>query len=367
MKARDLAALAGLSIREETPAPMPDGIRPPAHGDLPTGVRGALTLDSVYRAVQVIQTAASQLTLDAWRGQTQLAADDYPRVLRNPWEDADQTDLVTECVASLALRGNAYVRVIRAADNQVISLRPLHPLECVPTLNTRNGQRAVQWAGKTYGPRDILHMRLTRVPGDAYGLGPIQACQKTITGAQEMADYASAWITKGGVPTGVLSTEQRISQQEAAESVLRWNQTNSASDGVAVLGNGLKYVPLMLKPSEVQFLESREFDSKAIARMFGIPAHLMLIGVEGSSLTYQNIQDADLSFNRWTEMAYLRPIESGLSRILNGTQSVRFNLDAFLRPDTKTRYETYKVGIDAKFLTPEMVQAIEGIKTEETK
>jgi HK97 family phage portal protein len=204
------------------------------------------------------------------------------------------------------------------------------------------------------------------VPGQAYGLGPIQACQRTLTGAQEMADYASQWITTGGVPTGVLSTDQNITKVQAFEAADMWNATNSARDGVAVLGNGLKYLPLMLKPSEVQFLESREFDSKAIARMFGIPAHLMLIGVQGSSLTYQNIQDADLSFNRWTEMAYLRPIESGLSRILNGTQTVRFNLDAFLRPDTRTRYDTYKVGIDAGFLTAEMVQEIEGI-TQETK
>ena len=60
-------------------------------------------------------------------------------------------------------------------------------------------------------------------------------------------------------------------------------------------------------------------------------------------------------------MAYLRPIETGLSKVLNGKVSVRFNLDAFLRPDTATRYATYKTGIEGGFITPQWVQETEGI------
>lgn len=367
MKARDLAARLGLIVREETGATMPEGVLPPAREDSITDPTRALVLDSVFRAVQIIQTAAIQLTLDAWRGADALTGDTYPRVLAHPYEDADQSDLITEMVASLALRGNSYVRVIRDDSGQVLSLRPLDPTECTPRLAAGSGIRTVWWRGREYSARDILHTRFLRAPGRAEGLGPIQACQDTILGARNMSRYASNWITEGGVPTGVLTTDQPINKAQAEEAAEQWTAQNSAKDGVAVLGKGLTFTPLMLKPSEVQFLESREFDSRAIARMFGIPAHQMLIGVEGASLTYQNIQDADLSFNRWTEMAYLRPIEAGLSRVLPGRITTRFNLDAFLRPDTRTRYETYKVGIDAGFLTKEYVQETEGLPVQQER
>lgn len=325
--------------------------------------RAALNLDAVFRSVQVIQTAASQLTLDAWRGADLLTGEAYPRALAAPWEDADQTDLVTETVAALALRGNAYIRVVRDARDQVIGLRPLAPLECVPTLAPRSGARAVQWNGGVYGPSQILHLRLLRVPGEAEGLGPIQACKRLVDAAIDLSEYSANWLRTGGVPTGLLSTDATITAAQASEAAEMWNSSNSASSGVAVLGHGLRFQPLALKPEEIQFLESREFDSKAIARMFGIPPHLAMVGVSGSSLTYQNIQDADLSFIRWTEMSYLRPIEAGLSRVLNGRQSVRFNLDAFLRPDTRTRWETYKTGIDAGFIDAEWVRETEGLHT----
>lgn len=366
MKARNIAALVGLIARDEAGTSVPTGVVPPPRETTLTDPTRALVLDSVFRAVQIIQTAAIQLTLDAWRGPDALTGDSYPRVLDHPYEDADQSDLVTEMVASLALRGNSYVRVVRDERGQVLSLRPLDPTECTPRLTPGSGIRTVWWRGTEYSARDILHTRFLRVPGRAEGLGPIQACQDAIIGARDMAHYASAWITGGGVPTGVLSTDQPINKTQAEEAAEEWSAQNSAKDGIAVLGKGLKFTPLMLKPSEVQFLESREFDSRAIARMFGIPAHQMLIGIEGASLTYQNIQDADLSFNRWTEMAYLRPIEAGLSRVLPGQITTRFNLDAFLRPDTRTRYETYKVGIDAGFLTTDYVRQTEGLQLKET-
>lgn len=359
-----LAALVGIRAEEDA-TPIPEGITPPSRSKV-LDTKRALSLDSVFRAVQVLQTAASQLTLDAWRDTRQLTGASYPAALTHPWEDADQTDLITETVASLALRGNAYLRVIRDENGSVISIRPLDPLECAPTIRTGSGARTVEWRGKTYGPRDIAHLRLLRLTGSAEGLGPIQACQQAILGALDMSTYATNFVAAGGIPTGILTTDQPISPKQAKEAAAAWMENNSRANGIAVLGQGLNFTPLLLKPEEVQFLESREFDSKAVARMFGIPAHLMHVGVEGSSLTYQNVQDADISLIRWTLMAYLRPIESAISRVLPGRTSVRFNLDAFLRPDTRTRYDTYAAALQAGFLTIDEVRDIEGI-TKETE
>lgn len=42
-------------------------------------------------------------------------------------------------------------------------------------------------------------------------------------------------------------------------------------------------------------------------------------------------------------------------------QSARFNLNAVLRPDTKTRYEAHALAIQTGFLTIDEVRDIEGL------
>lgn len=81
------------------------------------------------------------------------------------------------------------------------------------------------------------------MPGQAEGLGPIQACARSLQGARDMAAYASQWTSGGGVPTGVLSTEQPITAAQAKEAKRAWNESNSHDGGVAVIGAGLKYSP----------------------------------------------------------------------------------------------------------------------------
>ncbi len=131
---------------------------------------------------------------------------------------------------------------------------------------------------------------------------------------------------------------------------------------VAVLGQGLDYKPVLLSPKDAQFIETRQFDNTAIARLFGIPPHMFLAAVEGSSLTYSNMAQADLSFVRWTLSDYTREIETALTAVLPSTQTARFNLDGVIRPDTLTRYTAHKLGIEAGWLLPNEVREIEGLK-----
>lgn len=365
-----------LATRDDDGAPagvLPPPRRPATTTTTVTSPAQALALDSVYRCVSVIQTAAKQLSLDVWRRDTAtgesvlLDEADVPAILTRPAPDTDQTDLIAETIASLALRGNAYWLVTSDRDGRATGIRVLDPLDCTPTINRWTGERTVRWHGRTWKPEQLRHLRLLRVPGDPEGLGPIQACARALGGATQMSEYVSQWITDSGVPTGVLSTDQTITAEQAQEAKTRWNESNSPGQGVAVLGNGLSYAPLSLKPSEVQFLETRAFDVLAVGRMFGVPAHMLLAAVPGTSMTYQNVGDAALDFIRWTVMAYLREIEAALTKVMPRTTTVRFNLDALLRADASTRMSTHATAITAGVYDPAWARRIEGIPTTATK
>lgn len=338
------------------------GVIPPPPDAAPTvTAREALALSAVYRALDVILTGVEQLSIDVWRGGEQLTPDKVPGFLTAPGDDLDITDLIGETTASLALTGNAYWRIVRNRDGATVAIRVLDPAQCVPVLDPQTGVRRVQFNGREWAPADLIHLRKMRVPGHAYGLGPIEAASRELAGARDLSQWGNNFVRGGGIPTGILSTDQPLKPEEAAEGAQQWNARNSTDGGIAILGRGLKYIQTAIKPADMQFLESRAFDDRQIARIFGIPSHLMLVGVEGSSLTYQNLASADLAFMRWTLMSYLRRIEAALTKAAPRGQTVRFNLDALLRADKETRMTTHATAIQAGIYSPSYARQIEGI------
>ena len=98
----------------------------------------------------------------------------------------------------------------------------------------------------------------------------IQAAAATLRGHLDVAHYGAEWFRQGEVPSGVLSTDQHLTATQAAEWKAQWKAQRAQHD-TAVLGSGLAYTHLSLKPAEVQWLESQRFNTTAVARLFGIP------------------------------------------------------------------------------------------------
>lgn len=316
------------------------------------------SLDAVYRAVAIIEGAIRQLSLDVWRGQDLIAA---PSIVDSPNLDMTRGAFLAETASSLAQRGNAYWHVDRSRDGAPMNVDVLNPLEVTP-YKTDAGRLRFSYRGRDLRPRhDVIHLRLTHTPGEVLGLGPIQACQGRVRSALELTHYADNWTSQGGNPTGILTTDQVLTAEQAKDWKREANKSLTYAEGVAVFGNGLKYQRLLLNPTEIQFLENQAANVTSIARMFGIPARLMLAQIDGDAMTYANLEQDDIVFLRYTLMAYVREIEDGFDQLTARGQTVRFNLDGLLRTDTKTRYEAHQIGLNAGFLTVDEVRAIEGL------
>lgn len=354
------AQALGLATRDDAGSTPPEGVIPPPRAEIAAATLGqALTLDSVFRAFQFLQTSVQQLTLDVWRQGALL--EPKPSLIRKPNIDMSLSAFLAETVTSLTGRGNAYWLKRRGPAGDVINLQVLPALEVHPYQDDRTGRLHFSYRGRDYTRDEIQHLKLLHITGQAEGLGPVQAFQQGLGGALQQARYAQTWFTDSGVPNGVLKTEQPITAAQADEAKKRWMDQRSKDNGPAVLGQGLDYQFLQLKPDEVQWLESQKFSVTQISRLFGIPATYMLAVIEGTSQTYQNQEQADIAFVRFTLMAYLREIEEAITGLLPHGQTARFNIDALLRTDTKTRYEAHEIGIRAGFLLPEEVRDIEGL------
>lgn len=343
-------------VRAEDPPELnPPAIMPPAR----TPDRGTISQDKafslipVYRAITIISGAVSQLTLDLWRGESPVPA---PTWVRNPDVKMPRSAWLEMSTNSLAATGNAFWRIVR--DSPAEAPSALVVLD--PAMVHIHEDGSFSYKGQALARWQVAHLALFRLPGRPRGLGPIQAAAEDLRGAADVRDYAAGWFDSGTVPNGTLTTEQHINAEHAKNIKAQWMATTRGGEP-AVLGQGLEYKPFMLSPKDAQFLESRQFTTTDIARLFGVPAHLMHAVVSGGSMTYLSGQAADLSFTRWTLMRYLREIEEAVSALLPRGTNARFNVDAILRPATKERYDAHATAIDAGFLTINEVREIEGL------
>lgn len=357
-----MAERLGIIARESAPdtggQPMAT-ITPGARATAAVSDELALSLDAVYRAVSILETAAGQLTVDVWRDGAQITPPAWV-AQPDPWRPTSAW--MKDVIGSLALRGNAYIRVDRNAADVPVRLEVLDPADVTVTV-TAAGIPTYRVAGipGALGRRDVAHLALMRRPGrrNIMGMGPIQAAAATITGAAQLRRSADEWQS-GTVPNGVLTSDQVLTSEMAQNLKTRFVESVRADEPV-VLGAGTAYKPLLLTPQELQFLESQAANVTAISRLFGIPARLMLATVDGSSATYSNQQQEDLSFLRWTLMGYLREIEAAITWLLPRGNEARFNLDGIQRPDITTRYAAHAQGLAAGFLTVAEVRATEGL------
>lgn len=324
----------------------------------------ALTLTAVYRAVQIIGTPISKMPIETYRYATGVELKvENPVLVNKPDINSNKRDFMFQTVAALALEGNAFWYKNYGSNGQVNNLTLL-PASAV-SVSYKNQQDITKgivysYQGKTYTSKEIEHLKLFSRTGNLRGVSPIESCRSDLSAALDLRDYAKNWFSSAGVPTGVLKTNQNINVEQADTITNNWHNKQQNRQ-IAVLGNGFDYQQVQLSPREALFTDIVEQNTISIARLFGIPARLLLTTVPGGSDTYTNLQDENQIFFRHTLMAYTDAITDALSNCLPRGTRIEFDYQHLFRADVSARYDYYATAIAAGFLTVEEVREREGL------
>lgn len=336
---------------------MPDGIKPPKR----VPATEPLQLSTVFRGVQVLQTAITGLPIVEQRGGRDLP-DVSPMVLQ-PDVSRSRRDFIADIVASLVLDGNAFTRIVRDWKGEVVTCEVLPPQYVTVTDESDDPacpDLRFSYLGHAYTADDVVHSKFLNVPGRLRGLGPISAAREEIDAAQLARDYKARFFTDGSNLKGYLRTTENVTKETAQIAKDAWKSDGTAGD-IKVVGKALEYVPLDMKPADLQFLETQKFDTTQIARLLGIPASIMLAAVDGSNLTYSNIEQSWIEFADYTLAAYTGEIEEIFNRLLPRGRTAKFDWDSSQRANMSDRYTAYKTAIEAGFLTVDDVRRKEGL------
>jgi len=337
----------------------------PTRSDYSVGENQALTLTAVYRSIQIIATPISKMPLNSYRYATGIEVPiENPVLVNKPNYLDTRRNFLFETVVSLALDGNAFWLKSYGSNGQVNNLT-LVPSNAVTIRTDTDGKvyYDYQLTNSTTvqtTTTDIQHLKLFPRAGYLRSLGPIDACNKDISAALDLRNYAANWFGQAGIPTGILKSDKPISSEDANEITERWHAKQSERK-VAVLGQGFEWQTVQLNPKDAMFTDVQIQQVQAIARLFGVPARLLLTGVDGSSDTYSNLQDESQTFYRHTIMAYTDAISDALSECLPKGTRTEFNFEGLFKADMANRFAMWETAIRAGFMTTEEVRIKEGL------
>lgn len=337
----------------------------PTRSDYAVSGNTALTLTAVYRSIQIIATPISKMPMRTMRYATGIELPvENPILINKPDFSQTKRDFLFQTVVSLALDGNAFWLKSYDSKGQVNNLT-LIPANAVTIRLDERGQKWYDYQVTNQDTMkstmtDIQHLKLFSQAGYLRGLGPIDACSKDIAAALDLRNFAANWFGQAGIPTGILKTDKPIGAEDAELITERWH-TKQSERKVAVLGQGFEWQTVQLNPRDAMFTDVQVQQVQAIARLFGVPARLLLTGVDGSSDTYSNLVDEQQTFYRHTLMAYTDAISDALSECLPRGTRTEFNFEGLFKADMAARFNMWETAIRAGFMTAEEVREKEGL------
>lgn len=347
----------------------------------------ALKVAAVYGGVTIISSGVRAMPLRVVRDigegvmRPERSSQLWDLLHDRPNPDMHAGELWEWATQALLLRGNAYCWIDREPSGRVQWLRPLNPgrVQVGRDLRTRrkiyvvhaaDDREQVVFVGST---DDILHVKGF---GDdpLVGASVIHHMRETIGRALSEDRHAATTMRNQGRPSGILSVPGRLDDEQAMRLKARWDAAHGGARNAgrtAVLEEDAKWDKVVMTAADLELVKQRAISREDIAIALVLPGDMLLAGSE-ANLHYSSDASRDVRLVKHAVMPWAKRIQDALEICdmlpwgMTGTKSgrlyPRFNPAGLLRADIKTRYEAYKMAIEAGWMTYNEPRRIEDLE-----
>ncbi|MGH7392755.1 MAG: phage portal protein [Candidatus Rokuibacteriota bacterium] len=343
----------------------------------PVSLERAAGLTAVWACVTLIAGTIATLPLILYR---RLPDETRERAVEHPLYDVLHTRpnpvqsvmaFWEAMVTALLLRGNAYAMLTRDDDGRVRALWYLNPDRVhVEVLKTGRLKYSVATGGQTQTvtAENMLHVTGPMSDDGYTGRSVIATFRETLGLGLAAERYGGEFFANAATPRGVLKTATRLTDAGRARLTQSLEENHASPrkrHRTLVLEEGLEFQPLGLSHEDSQFVELRRFTTEEVARIFGVPPHMIGGDIKGS-MTYSNSEMESLRLLKHTLGPWMHRIASAvnfacLSPLDRRQLYAEYLPDALLATDTAGRYAAYKTGLEAGFLTIDEVRRKENL------
>ncbi|TGU87730.1 phage portal protein [Mesorhizobium sp. M00.F.Ca.ET.151.01.1.1] len=343
------------------------GVVPAASGVTVTAST-ALHVPAVLQAVRLISENVGSMPCKLYReeGDSKEAANDhgsYRLVHRfaNPWTSAGQ--LRTVLTMDALMHGAGAAQVVRVGGDRPAELHRLTP----GTVQQRfedDGEpyylvQPTKGRQVRLSYRDVLY-----VPAFG-GVSPITLGKDAIGVAMVLERHASKFFASGARPSGVITDKGKITGDAAGATTINnilksWRKWQANDNGdPLILDAGREYAAQTMPSTDAQFIENRLEQINEIARIFGVPPH-MLYQLERA--TWSNAEQMAASFLQLCLRPWLDRWQDAYATVLLTEDEqddlyFEFVIDDLQRADAAGRAEIFGKLVAMRAMTPNEVRA----------
>jgi HK97 family phage portal protein len=263
-------------------------------------------------------------------------------------------------VGSKLLHGDGFAEIKRNRMGNIIGLVPLHPNRVRP-IATPDGWRLVyeiqpdptilapsQEATRVrvLDQDDVLH-----VSGFGFnGIRSLSQLRHALRVAGRISinaqDFVARFLENAERPASWIGMDENLTDEqfEALKALLRDHKERPGS--TLILEGGATMHPLTMPLEDMQLLETRKFQVEEIARIYGVPAHLIQ-HTEKSTSWGSGVEAMGLGFVRFTLSDHLNAFHNEMNRkfFRSASHVANFDTTELERADTKSLFESLRTAL----------------------
>lgn len=207
----------------------------------------------------------------------------------------------------------------------------------------------------------MVHIPWIVPAGKFRGISPLKAFKTAWETGVSAQQTARDWFVGGAIPSGHLkNTNGSLDQTQSDAAKARFKAAVQGRD-VFVSGDDWDYTTIGVPADEARFIEAIRMTATQVAVVYGIPPEEIGGESGGSSLTYATLEQNDIKLSKRTVKPWAVRLEEALTRVMPRPQYAKFNLDADIRTDLKSRMEAHEIAQRAGVRTNEEVRRLEDL------
>ena len=242
------------------------------------------------------------------------------RLFRFPNKSLSRFDLWKQTCAWWSLDGEAFwwfgENYVCGIPEEIYILNPRYMQHVV------DGGKITKWVYTEEGTGrpviiladEIIHFKDWN-PWNIYrGVSPLVSLGLEVEQDLLAAKQNTGLLKEGGVPKGLLKTDQVLTEAEAELLARTWDKKygHGMKNRVAVLGKGTEYQPLTFSPDVLKLYDMKKWNLYTLLAKYGIPPRVANIEDSKSSLSGTDTDSQHRAFWNYTLIPLLKNFEEVL-------------------------------------------------------
>lgn len=271
----------------------------------------AMKISAVYRAVNLISSGLATLRLeykrkDRVKGYFKVYDNGSGKILNyllgvEPNNRMNSYTMFKNLVAGILLRGNAYIYPERDDLGNISALYLLSPDSVVHDIYTNmyHVTDTINGIYRTLYSWEILHFKNMSRDGGYTGVSTIRYAAQTLGIAATADTETLKRFATGGRFKAILKNSTSVRGfGEYQDDQLKGHGSDlqdaiNRGDDILVVKGDAEVSPLSMTSADMQFLESRKFTIREIARFFNVPPSKLM---DDSNSNYKSVEVSNIAF-----------------------------------------------------------------------